>query len=329
VFFTERAAEFLPLAEAEPERDPSRYSRGEHVWTVQTCVRLARAGHRVTLADRAPASGIVVFHVKERRALLRTLPRRADLLLVGARADNRSTGAADVEIVQNGAFSDGRRRIFLPHWPQPGLIPRDPGRGTAIRRAAFKGLRGNLAPAFAGEEWRTFLEARGVEWVEDAAEFDRGGRGAGAVAWHDYSDIDLIVAVRAPDHSLHRSKPATKLLNAWLAGVPAVLGEEFAFREMRRSPLDYIEARDVEEAKAAVARLAGDAGLYRAMVENGRRRAAEFDVAATTERWRALLFETLPAFADSPRGRLLRRLPPRLKMPLRALLRIAARRPAR
>ena len=36
-------------------------------------------------------------------------------------------------------------------------------------------------------------------------------------------------------------KPPSKLFNSWLAGVPAVLGHESAYRAERRSDLDYIE----------------------------------------------------------------------------------------
>ncbi|MBI4916623.1 MAG: hypothetical protein HY825_12315 [Acidobacteria bacterium] len=328
-FFHSGAREFGPPAAIDPDREPHRFERGEHAWTVQTCVRLARAGLPVSLADRAPSHGIVVFHAKERRELLRSLPARADVLLVGIRADNGECRAADAEVVQNGRFADGRRRVFIPFWPQPGLVPRDPGRGATIRRAAFKGFTRNLASELRSPAWSGFLDSLGIDWVLDGMDFHDHLNGRDGLRWADYRDIDLVVAVRETDLRLHTEKPAAKLYNAWAAGVPAVLGCEHAYRELRHSELDYLEVADLAGAQAAVARLLGDPALYRRMVEHGRRRAGEFAPERILERWRTLLFSELPAFAATPRGRLLRRLPVRVKAVARAVTRRLAVRPRR
>jgi hypothetical protein len=328
-FFHAGAGQVGSAAGIDPDREPGRFVRGEHAWTVQTWARLARAGFPVELADRPPRDGIVVFHAKERRILARALPLRADLVLVGIRADSSSPGLADVEVLQNGHFADGRRRVFIPSWPQPGLVPRDPTRGETIGRVAFKGFARNLDAAFHTAAWGELLAGRGIEWVFDAVEFQRHRELEGSVAWHDYSAVDVVVAVRPPDRRLHTAKPAAKLTNAWLAGVPALLGPEVAYRELRRSELDYLEVSDLDEARAAVRRLQEHPGLYREMVDNGRRRAPEFDCPALVERWRALLFDRLPAFAASSEGRRLRRLPIPLKALARRLGRPFSSRPAR
>jgi hypothetical protein len=135
-----------------------------------------------------------------------------------------------------------------------------------------------------------------------------------------------VVALRPPDRRLHTGKPATKLINAWRAGAPAVLGPEVAYRELRRSELDYLEAASLAEARAAVERLAGDPQLYRAMVDNGHTRARELSFAATTGRWAELLFETLPPLAAPLATR--RRPPLPLRIAGRRLLRWATLRPA-
>ncbi len=328
-FFHSRAHEFGPPAAIDPDREPHRFERGEHAWTVQTYVRLARAGLPVSLADRAPAHGIVVFHAKERRELMRSLPAGADVLLVAIRADNGECRAADVEVVQNGRFADGRRRVFIPFWPQPGLVPRDPGRGETIRRAAFKGFTRNLANELRSPAWRDYLASLHIEWVLDGMDYRDHLSGRDGLRWADYRDIDLVVAVREPDPRLHTEKPAAKLYNAWAAGVPAVLGHEHAYRELRNSELDYLEVDGLAGAQAAVARLRADPGLFRQMVEHGRRRAGEFSPERILERWRTLLFSDLPAFAASRRGRLLRRIPVPLKAVARAVSRRLAVRPRR
>jgi hypothetical protein len=108
--------------------------------------------------------------------------------------------------------------------------------------------------------------------------------------------------------------------------VPALLGPEVAYRELRRSPFDYLEAGTRAEAERAVERLLAEPGLYAAMVENGRARAADYTAAAILPRWAELLFETLPARVES---RVTRRLPLPLRRAARWLGRAAALRPAR
>ncbi|MBW8873366.1 MAG: glycosyltransferase family 1 protein [Acidobacteria bacterium] len=312
------------LRRLDPDRDWRSFQRGEQVWVLQTYLRLARAGRPVELAAAPPGEGLIVFHAKQARALRRQRHLLGDAVLVAARADNRQPLIADFEIVQNGRFADGRRRFHVPHWPQPGLLPRDPARGTAIRRLVYKGFDGNLHPDFRGPEWRELLAARGIEWVVDAARFAGRDTDSQALDWPDFRAADLVLAVRPEGRSTN--KPASKLVNAWLAGVPALLGPEIAYRELRRSELDYFEISSLAEARSAVDRLLGDPGLYEAMVENGRARAAEFTAEALLPRWETLLFETIPALVP-PRWS--RRVPLALRAAGRWLGRTATLRPAR
>ncbi len=328
-FFLADEASLDELERLDPDRDVARFQRGEHGWVLQTYHRLRRAGHPVRLTDIAPGEGLVVFHVKQRRELLRTLPARHGPVLVAVRADNREAPVADFELLQNGRFADDRRRFFVPYWPQPGLVPRDEGRGTAIRRIAFKGYSRNLEPAFRSREWLDFLAGLGIAWDFDAVEFEGATTDGSSLTWHDFSQTDLVLAVRPPARRLHTDKPATKLYNCWHAGVPALLGPEFAYRELRRDELDYIEISGVANAKDAVRRLLDSPTLYHAMVENGRRRAVEFTTEAITARWAALLFETLPALLARPRYRLARNLPRPIRTFARRVARLAMLRPPR
>jgi hypothetical protein len=328
-FFLPGEADLPRLARVDPDRDWREFQRGERIWVLQAYLRLARAGYPVRLAAAPPAAGIVVFHAKHERDLLRAGRALRELVLVGVRADNREPLAADVEVVQNGRFADGRRRIHIPHWPQPGLVPRDPDRGARIERLAYKGFDGNLHPDFRDPAWAAFLAARGIAWVVDSAAFAGPASDRLELAWPDFRTVDLFLAVRPPDRRLHTAKPVSKLLNAWLAGVPALLGPEVAYRELRRSPLDYLEAASAAEARAAVSRLSADPALYLAMVENGRARAAEFTAEALLPRWATLLFATVPALAATRRHRLVRRLPLPLRVAGRWAGRALALRPSR
>lgn len=320
------------LSRIDPDRDWRELQTGERAWILQTWLRLRRAGHPVELSATAPEDGLIVFHAKQAKDLLRQRSRLRGAVLVGVRADNREPLIADFEILQNGFFADRqsqgrtRRRFSMPHWPQSGLVPRDPARGERIERIAYKGFAANLHPGFRTPAWTDFLTHEGIEWVVDAVAFD--GRNRRELDWPDFRAVDVVVAVRPPERKQRRSKPATKLFNAWLAGVPALLGPEQAFQELRRSELDYLEVASVADAREAVLRLRRDPGLYRAMVENGLRRGAEFTHEALVPRWAELLFETIPALAEK-RSRLVRRLPLPARAAGRWLARTVMLRPAR
>lgn len=323
-FFLAGEEDLEPLRHLDPEGGWRELVRGERAWILQSYLRLTRAGHPAVLSDRVPDRGLVVFHAKHKRALPPFGRRLSRVTLVGVRADHREPLIADFEILQNGRFADGRRRFALPHWPQAGLLPRDPARGTRISRVAYKGFLGNLHPGFRQPAWEAFLRQRGIEWATDAVEFSGRRTDGQALEWNDYSRVDLVLAVRPPRRDLHTEKPATKLFNAWHAGAPALLGPEWAYREARRSPLDYLEVTSPAQAQEAVERLLAAPELHRRMVEHGRTRAAEVSFEAVTGRWARLLYRTLPPLAVLPRVDRFRRLPPGIKVLVKRLLRLAS-----
>jgi hypothetical protein len=269
---------------------------------------------------------LVVYHAKHGRELLRHFRRLDGAVLVGIRADNREPTTADFQILQNRLYADDRSRFYVPHWSQPGLLRRDPARGERVARVAFKGFSANLHADFRGAEWRAFLAARGIDWEVDAVDYRGAATEEARLRWRDFREVDVVLAVRPPARDGHTSKPATKLHNAWLAGVPALLGFEPAYRELRRCELDYLEVASLADAMAAVDRLRAEPALYRAMVERGRARAPEYTVEAIRALWVELLYRRLPALAPE---RPLRRLPHLLRPPLRRARRLLERRPAR
>ena len=317
------------LRRLDPDRDHEEFKRGERAWVLQTYLRLATAGRPVELTGEPPADGLVVFHAKHRKWLVAHAKALRRAILVGIRGDLHSPLVADFEVLQNGWFADGRRLFHVHHWPQPGLIPRDPARGDAIRRVAYKGFARNLARGFRERRWLGYLAARGLEWQYGAAEFAGPATDDLRLGWHDFRSVDLVLAVRPPSRRLHPGKPATKLINGWLAGVPALLGPEIAYRQLRRSPSDYVEVRSVDQAIESIERLLADRGLYRTMREQCAARAAELTPQCWIDAWSELLFTTLPALAEQVRESPLHRLPLPLRAPLRGTGRWLRWRPAR
>jgi hypothetical protein len=281
----------------QPDQQPQRLVLGEDYWIVLTFARLRDAGIDVRLSNRLPDAGVVVFYAGDKRAVWTQLRGASDavcqrMLLAAVRSDRHPVGFADCEIVQNASSADGTRALHVPHWPQPGLVARDPARGEVLRTVLFPGTPQNLDPAFASDATRRLLRDRGIDL--------RCASGGVQPVWNDFHDVDALLALRPAAMGLVRNKPAWKLFNAWLAGVPAVLGPESGYRELREGPLDYLEAATPDEALRALQRLQDEPGLYAAMVANGLRRGSAFTTEATLGRWCDLL-ATLDARLSSRR----------------------------
>jgi hypothetical protein len=330
VFYLSEERDVARLRELDPDRDLDAFRPGEFSWVAQTYLRLRAAGHPVELRATVPDRGLVVFHAKHKHALARAArsanaaaaaPGRQEVYFVAIRADNSSPLLADFEVLQSGRFADDRTLFWIPFWPQPGLLPRDASRGTTLARVAYMGLIENLHPEFRGEAWRTAVAAMGLEWVVREVRFRRDGD-LGQIDWEDYRALDAIIAVRPRDRHLRYSKPASKLINAWRAGVPALLGPEFAYREIRRSTDEFLEVASATEALAALGRLRDDPGLYARMVALGRKRAPEFSFEALTQRWAELVFATIPARIAAGALPWSHRLALSVRIPLRRCLRL-------
>lgn len=326
-FYLAPGVEIAELERLDPDRDPEAFRPGELSWVAQTYLRLRNAGLPVTLAAEPPAKGgLVVFHAKHKHALARAARGCEGLVFVAIRADNSSPLLADFEILQSGRFADDRSRFWIPFWPQPGLLPRDPDRGSRLERVAYMGRIENLHPDFRSARWRESLARLDIEWVLREVRFQPARtspwvasreRQAPPIDWEDYRTLDAILAVRPDDPELRYAKPASKLINAWRAGVPALVGPEFSCREIRRSDDEFFEVDGAKAALSALARLRDDSGLYLRMVEAGRRRAPEFSFERLTELWAETLFAKIPARLEVGALPWTHRLPLRLRLPLR------------
>jgi hypothetical protein len=133
-----------------------------------------------------------------------------------------------------------------------------------------------------------------LTWNEDARPSEEVARDPSSVQWNDYRAVDLCLAVRPEGVVSRKGKPASKLVVSWFAGCPALLGPEPAFRELRRSELDYAEVAMPDEALRVIVALREDSSRYLAMIENGRARAAPYSIESLTRTWAELLFDKVP-----------------------------------
>lgn len=262
-----------------PKEIHSRIITNEDCWIVLTYLYLKQRHLNVSISDRFLPGEICVVSSIDFRIRHKTFSS----YVVGCRSDGHKPVLCNFAIVQNQANVESETDILIPHWPQPGLIPRNQERGNRIENLVFKGHEGNLYEAFRSPEFIQELEDLGVRLVISPKPKNQ------PVQWHDYSDADLVIAVRDLPQKDYLVKPASKLVNAWTAGVPALLGPEPAFSQLRRSPLDYIEIRTPQQAINAIRRLKQEPSLYQQMIANGLKRSQDFTVDRIAQQWHDVL----------------------------------------
>ncbi|MEM9220347.1 MAG: hypothetical protein AAGD25_39225 [Cyanobacteria bacterium P01_F01_bin.150] len=273
----------------------------EYAWIMQTYLWLKEYDFHCELVREMPTEGIIIAH---REGLPYGYQPNPQQLLVSIKGDSNPNPFAHVHIVQNPKEVDlphvylqsskydryvlPGRRVFIPLWPQPGLVPRAPSRGDNFQRIAYFGITANLAPALVDKAWEQQLADMGLEWITNR---DRS-------QWTDYSDIDAIVAIRQFKSETDYSwKPASKLFNAWRAGVPAFLGKESAYQAERKSTLDYFEIDTVDELLQTLQKLQREPELRQKIIENSYQRAQDISPEKIVNRWQRLVEETLiPAY---------------------------------
>src|SRR5450631_1438675 len=285
------------LDESDIEREPRRFVGGRNSWIAQSFLRLRRSiearGWRASAGPDFIPGTISIVH---RDDMNRFASDGHASYLVVVRADRAPVAACDLAIAQNALRLAGNER-FVPLWPQPGLVPRDPSRGARVERIAYHGRTGTAPAWFRDHEFHRSLARRGIEFdVREAG-------------WELYRDVDVALAVREELPGVLATKPATKIYNGWLSRVAVLASPEPAYREVRRAPLDFLEVNNARDLLQAVDLLRANPPLYEAMVANGWRRSLEFNAEATRARWLALLdSEVVPVFLRS-RSRLASRHP--------------------
>jgi hypothetical protein len=257
---------------------------GRYHWILQTCLYLKQAGLPVVLSNAMPRSGVIVSHLD---CVPYDFKPSADQYLVIMLVDREVPHPrARRHVLHNPTqhLPLGLRYSYMPPWPQVGLVPRDASRGDRFETLGYFGYPNNLDPGITADAFQAQIRSIGLQMqVPSPAD------------WHDFSGIDCIMAIRNFGRAEpHLNKPTLKLLNAWLAGVPAVLGHETACREEGMPGSGYLEATTPAELLDALRLLKADPAKRRALVDCGRAALGAFQVERTVERWRHLLQHEVP-----------------------------------
>lgn len=285
-FFTRKGLEKWPdinqLTAADVDAIQHRFRGGIDVWIVQSWLNLRQELHdrgiRAEIGKRFARGGITIAH-RDELSHWRYAPWQS--YLVGVRADRARSAIADIEILQNDLEMEPKRTIHIPHWPQPGIIPRDPQRQNELKKVAYFGRDWSLPSWMASDEFKSGLERIGIEFHVMTN------------VWHDYADVDVVLAYRDEATIMLRQKPASKLVNAWLAGVPAILAREPAYERLIETDSDAIFADGCQAVLDSLTRLKNHPELYAQMRMRCAVRAADYGRAQIKAQWLQALDEVI------------------------------------
>jgi len=246
-------------------------------WIYLTYIRLKNAGFEAILTHEISGEGVFV-------ALTGNLPADfrppKNIYLVGVVADGMLHYGCHFHILQNPLHSARvKRSAYVPHWPQPCLIPRDQTRGERFENLYFFGDSLNLAPELQKADFRNRLK---IELGMNLA-FPPADR------WHDYSEADCVLAIRELSRRIFINKPSTKLYNGWLAGVPVIGGQESAFLADGHPNIDHVSCKSKSEVFHAIIRLRDDPDHRRKIITEGSRAAQRFSPEIIASRWMEVL----------------------------------------
>ncbi|WP_081618398.1 hypothetical protein [Thioalkalivibrio sp. ALE31] len=255
------------LIDAEYER----FTNSGWAWIAQTALLMRDAGLEVTIGGTLRPDSINVGLAAD----LRSLPRSADCFRVSVDADQLRARWSNRFVVQNQRQA-GRRAFWVPHWPQPGLLRRDPER-KHFSNVVFFGLARNLE----GDQrwWREVCRRHGMKFSIRAPS-----------EWNDYRDVDVAVGIRSFGNKAYDNKPPTKLINAWLAGCVFIGGADSAYQQIGVAGQDHFVASDVGELESLLAVLSHQPRVGKDAIAEGRRRLTRVGSRENTrDRWVKLL----------------------------------------
>lgn len=263
---------------------------GPYNWTLQTYIYLKSSNINCQVVDHLNVDGILFSHSDFLPRFIEPISSR---YIVEIKPD-RSLKClfANFIITQNpyDPLIKSLKRFFInaasvPYWPQPSIIKRDANRGKKIENVCYMGNPQQFISQV--ELLRKEINNLGMRFLIKPRLY-----------WNDYSDVDLIVAVRPetcfeatklpPYLSLQR-KPASKLINAWLAGVPAIVSPDPAFLDLKKNSYDFLLAKNVSEILKQLKSLKTNPLLYGKMISNSKKRAANLSVDYTIKQWQTII----------------------------------------
>ncbi|MBD2793541.1 glycosyltransferase [Xenorhabdus szentirmaii] len=276
-FIAEHADDFFRVINEKisPELIPEKlYRKGKACWVLQTLINLKYYygdDLDVTLTNKANADAVNILHYDDFSFKTKSWLGKSII----CQADRPPIYDVDCVVVQN-PFQEKDGKVFIPHWPQPKIKPRNNNRHD-ISTIGFFGHQDALPDFFSDEIFLEELKLRGIKFINSNKN------------WNDYTDIDIAISFRKNNDLDLIRKPASKLINAWNAGCPLICDDEPSMRAIRLSELDYLITKSPNQFINVVDKLKSNPVLYAKMVSNGKKRFEDYSREATTKKWFSLV----------------------------------------
>jgi hypothetical protein len=250
-----------------------------NAWILQTYVRLKSFCSTIQpiLSSDIPSKGIFVAHSGD--IPFSFIPTQ-NQFWISVIADGCIPPYSNLRVVQN-PMQERRvpKSYYLPHWPQPGLIPRWEGRRSLFNHFAFYGDPSNLEQTLLAPDFLSFLSERGIA-------FDV--RESLSQSCLDYSDVDAVIGIRSFSRKGYIRKPPSKLFNAWIAGVIPILGVESSYRH-EGSATNYVEAKSLKSLKYQIDLLRSSSLMRQELVSNGRQEISRISIESISSAWEHMI----------------------------------------
>lgn len=232
------------------------YRFGPEIWTLTTFQYSKEYYSEIVLVNKLPESGIVMSH----NDYLEKIKPNRNQYFVSLQADRKMSKNAHCVIIQNKDQFWQKflfyKTYFVKHWPEKDVIKRDRNR-KGLKTIKYVGNPANLDKYFMSTDWLNFCNENNIVW-EVINERNK---------WSDFTDIDLLIAVRSFGKTKIKQKPATKLYNAWLANVPIIVGSnETAYFHERKSEYDFIDVDSIDTIKYKIVELIGNNKKYETFI---------------------------------------------------------------
>jgi hypothetical protein len=165
-------------------------------------------------------------------------------------------------------FFSFTKEVFVPSWPQPGLIARSPERACRIENVCFMGHAKNLPK-----------ELRTPEWLKQCEELEVNFKVINeAEKWPDFSEVDLILSMRSFGKRSYYNKPFLKITNAILAGIPVIATPESSHMYLKNhKKVDFQIVNNTKELVASIQRMKENPLLEFRKVESNKELIKDFD----------------------------------------------------
>lgn len=105
---------------------------------------------------------------------------------------------------------------------------------------------------------------------------------------------DCLIGIRTKNQTSNFSnKPPTKLINAWLAGIPFIGGSESAYLQIGEPGKDYLVADTMEDAIEQIKSLKSSPELFSSLVRNSDMKAQQFSPGSITHKWADFIWNVI------------------------------------